>query len=485
MNSAVNFILESGISLALLSIIYILFLRRETFFRLNRLFLLISLGFSILLPFIKFRVYQPQPTLLAEVTVTPYRNLMEVVTIYGRDLSGTVVQTISSSQIIILIYVIGLLFFFSRFIYRITQIILLVVRNKVQLSGQYKFVLLNKEFSPFSFLNYIFINPNQKENEGYDKMVAHELEHIKQGHTFDVLILEIMTVLQWFNPFMWLLKKVIRENHEFLADSAVVNTGINPAKYKQLLLTQFVGFELELTNNFNSSLIKKRIKMISKMRSSKLANFKYVIGIISVVALLATFACEQEESVDMILDHEKTEMQISFFGEKLRIEANTEDVDKLKKMFSGKVDINFEEDSLGNFFFVKSKSAPIFLNESEKIYQLADKMPEFPGGENALRSLIESSIVYPKDAIQKGIMGKVYVSFVVSKNGEIANCEIARGIDDSLDKEAVRVINELPKWKPGRIKNMPVNVRYTVPINFKLASKNIEQDLESTKEDNI
>lgn len=478
MNSAVNFILESGISLALLSIIYILFLRRETFFRLNRLFLLVSMGFSILLPFIKFRIFQPQPTLLAEVTVTPYRNLMEVVTIYGRDLSGTVVQTISSSQIIILIYLLGFLFFFSRLAFRIAQIILLVVKNKVELSGQFKFVFLNKEFSPFSFLNYIFINPNQKESEGYDKMVAHELEHIKQGHTFDVLVLEIMTVFQWFNPFMWLLKKVIRENHEFLADSAVVDSGINPAKYKQLLLTQYVGYELKLTNNFNSSLIKKRIKMISKMRSSKSANLKYVFGIFTILALLATFACEQEESVEMVLAKEKTEMSLSFFGDKLRIEANTTDLNKLKQMFSGKANINLESDSLGNLFFVKSKNAPKILTEGEKIYQLADKMPEFPGGENALRSLIESSINYPKTAIENGISGKVYVSFVVTKNGEIANCEIARGVHESIDEEAVRVISELPKWTPGKVNNEPVNIRYTVPIQFKLAAQKLDQELE-------
>lgn len=467
MNSAVNFILESGISLALLSIIYILFLRRETFFRLNRLFLLISLGFSAMLPFIKFRVFQAQPMLLAEVTVTPYRNLMEAVTIYGQDLSGTVVQSISSSQIIILIYLLGFLFFFSQLAFRIIQIVMLVVKNKVELSGQFKFVFLHKEFSPFSFLNYIFINPDKKESEGYDKMVAHELEHIKQGHTFDVLMLEIMTVFQWFNPFMWLLKKVVRENHEFLADSAVVNSGINPAKYKHLLLTQFVGFELELTNNFNSSLIKKRIKMISKMRSSKFANLKYVFGIVTVFALLAAFACEKEESVDMVLAKENSEMSLSFFGDKLRIDANTADLNKLKELFSGKANINLESDSLGNLFFVKSKNAPKVLDKGEKIYQLADKMPEFPGGESALRNLIETSIHYPKSAIEQGITGKVYVSFVVTKNGEIANCEIARGVHESLDQEAIRVISELPKWTPGKVNNEPVNIRYTVPIQFK------------------
>lgn len=103
MNSAVNFILESGVSLAMLSLIYILFLRKETFFRLNRIFLLFSISFSVLLPFLRFRVYEPKPTLLAEVTVTPYRNVIEAVTIYGQDLSGSLVQSIISSKIIIMV----------------------------------------------------------------------------------------------------------------------------------------------------------------------------------------------------------------------------------------------------------------------------------------------------------------------------------------------------------------------------------------------
>lgn len=204
MNNLVNFIIESGISLALLSLIYLLFLRKETFFRLNRLFLLFSILFSVILPFLHFRVYTPQSNMLAEVTVTPYRNVLEAVTIYGQDLSGAMVKSISSSKIIILIYLLGLLFFLGRMIFRIVQILLIISRNEVQRIDNYRFVLVDKEFSPFSFLGYIFINPKRRMESGYEKMVTHEMEHIKQGHTFDVLILEILTVFQWFNPFMWM-----------------------------------------------------------------------------------------------------------------------------------------------------------------------------------------------------------------------------------------------------------------------------------------
>ncbi len=471
MNSVVNFVIESGISLALLSLIYMLFLRNETFFRLNRIFLLVSVVFSIVLPFLKFRIYNPQPILLPEVTVTPYRNLLEAVAIYGQDFSGAMEQTISSSRIIIVIYFLGMLFFLSRFVFRLIQISLLISKNPVQRSGNIKFVSIEKDFSPFSFLDYIFINPAKKEEKGYEKMVVHEIEHIKQGHTFDVLILEIMAVFQWFNPFMWILKRVIRENHEFLADRAVLNSGISRARYKELLLNQAVGFQLNMTNNFNSSLIKNRIKMISKIKSSKIANVKYAFGILSIVALLIAFACEQKESIEPVSKEEDivTVKSTILDDGRIKIEGTAEDLEKYKSLFSDVQGFEIQTDSLGNLFLVKQKALKSkTLPEGEQTFFVVEDMPEFPGGELALRKYIANNVNYPEDAAKNGIQGKVYVTFVVTKDGGIANAKIARGVAPSLDKEALRVVNGLPKWEPGKQRGEYVNVSYTIPINFVL-----------------
>jgi TonB family protein len=447
MNSLVNFIFESGVSLALLSLIYLVFLRKETFFRLNRIFLLISVTFSIVLPFLKFQVYEPKLNLIAEVTVTPYRNLLEAVTIYGQDLSGTVVQSIISSRLIIFIYLGGLLLFMGRFILRLIQISILIYGNRVEQVGTVKFVSVNKDFSPFSFLSFIFINPEKRQAPGYEKIVAHELEHIKQGHTFDVLILEIMTVVQWFNPFMWMLKRVIRENHEFLADQAVLNSGISAVQYKQLLLSQALGFQIDLANGFGSSLVKNRIKMISKIRSSQVANLKYVIGILTVLALVVIFACEQKDLVQL-----DSSSNTFLDGTEINTELTMEN------------QASILSDSLIN---AESEVGTI-LDETETIFMIVEAMPEFPGGDLALRKFISNSVIYPEESIENGIQGKVYVSFVVTKNGDIANTTIARGVDPYVDKEALRVVNSLPKWKPGYQKGNAVNVSYTVPINFVL-----------------
>ncbi len=471
MNSMINFIIESGISLSLLAMIYLLFLRKETFFRLNRLFLLFSILFSVVLPFLHFRVYAPKSNMLEEITVTQYRNLMEVVTIYGQDLSGAMVQSVSSSKIIILTYLLGLTFFMGRMIFRIVQIMLLVSKNEVQRVGNYRFVLVKKEFSPFSFLGYVFINPEMKKDAGYEKMVAHELEHIKQGHSFDVLILEALTVFQWFNPFMWLLKRAIRENHEYLADHAVLNSGISSAHYKQLLLSQAVGFQLDIANNFNSSLIKKRIKMISRIPSSRFANTKYVLGLLSLIALIVVFACEQKESVQVtrIGDSNERKITLTLLDDKIKLNGEQEDLEYLYEMINKKNAYEFATDSLGEMFLVKRKEIlPRTLDEEEQVFFIVEQMPEFPGGDLALRKFIANSVKYPVEAQDNGIQGKVYVTFVVTAEGTIANTKIARGVDPILDREALRVVNTLPRWKPGYQRGKPVNVSYTVPINFVL-----------------
>jgi len=483
MNSPINFILESGVSLAMLSLIYVLFLRKETFFRINRLFLLGSVIFSVVLPFIKLRIFNPKPVLLAEVTVTPYRNMMETITIYSHGFSGNIEQAILSASLLIYFYLAGVAFFLGRFLFRILQLALIIKKSNVQSANGFKLVTLEKETSPFSFLNYVFVSQPLIENKGYDKMIAHELEHVKQGHSLDVIILELLTVFQWFNPFMWMLNHAIRENHEFLADSAVLTHGVNRGEYKLLLLNQFVGGQLVIANNFNYSLIKNRIKMMSKIKSSKYAISKIIFGVLVAVVLVIAFACEQKESIGVEQAAVEQTIKVTIQGEKLKIDGTAEDVAKLKSMFSENSGVEIVNDSLGNVLLIKkvvvqkvhdgdnvisvSQPKPT-LDNSERIFFIVEDMPEYPGGEMALRQFIANSVKYPVDAQEKGVQGKVYVTFVVSKNGSVANAKIARGVSASLDAEALRVVNSLPSWKPGKQRGQAVNVSYTVPINFKL-----------------
>ncbi len=475
MNSAVNFILESGVSLALLSLIYVLFLRKETFFKANRLFLLGSVIFSVILPFIRFQIFNPKPVMLGEVTVTPYRNLLEAVTIYSHGVSGSVEQAIVSTGYLTYVYLAGVAFFLFRLIFRLTQIFVLIGKKEIKKNEGFTMVLLEKETNPFSFLKYVFISKPDLQSGGYNKMIEHELEHVKQGHSFDVLILELLTAFQWFNPFMWMLNRAIRENHEFLADQAVLNTGVKRGYYKKLLLDQFVGEQIVIANNFNYSLIKKRIKMMSKIKSSKYAIAKTIFGIVVAASLIIVFACEQKESIESNpIVNVEDENSIKIITTKtedgtLKIEGSREDLISFKTKFSEQLNLKEVTDSLGDFYLeVRVEKKPKILESDEEIFFIVEEMPEFPGGEQALRKYIANTVKYPEKAQEEKIQGKVYVTFVVSKDGSVANAKIARGVDPSLDAEALRVINGLPKWKPAKQRGEFVNVSFTVPINFKL-----------------
>jgi len=469
MNSAVNFIIESGVSLALLSLIYVLFLRKETFFRINRLFLLGSVLFSVILPVIKLRIFAPQSVILSEITVTPYRNLLESITVYSHGLSGTVEQAVLSANLLIYFYIAGVAFFFGIFLFRIIQLILIIKRSSVQSAYGVKMVMLEKETSPYSFLKYVFVSQSLMKSRGYDKMIEHELEHVKQGHSLDVIILELLTVFQWFNPFMWMLNRAIRETHEFLADQAVLLKGVSRGEYKLLLLNQFVGGQLVIANNFNYSLIKNRIKMMSKIKSSKIAITKIAFGLLVATALIVAFACEQKESVISKKNQIDRVVKVTLSGELLKFDGDSADIEKLISIISKNGNSVSYKDSSGQKVLMKIQTpTPQMKIEGEEVFYIVEEMPEYPGGEMALRQYMARAVKYPDDAVKKGIQGKVYVTFVVSKDGTVADAKIARGVDPSLDTEALRVVNNLPKWKPGKQKGQAVNVSYTVPINFKL-----------------
>jgi len=223
MTSFVNYLLESGISLSLFALVYILFLRKETFFSINRWFLLISIAFSAILPLLHIPFYTAQATMLGEVTVTPYINMLSTVTIYSTEISSHTERFVLSYSLIGYIYLIGAMLLFGKLLFQIYQINRLIAHNRVITDSKFKLVVLNRTISPFSFLNYIFVPHHLQTIPGWEKMLEHEKQHIRQGHTFDVLALEVMAVVQWFNPFFWMFRRALRETPRFLADQSVIS----------------------------------------------------------------------------------------------------------------------------------------------------------------------------------------------------------------------------------------------------------------------
>ncbi len=476
MNGFVNYLFESGISLGLFTLLYLLLLQQETFFRWNRYFLLSGLFFSLALPFIHLQVYEAHPVILPEVTVLPYRNLLETISVYGNSVSESIVQTISASVWLIGIYVAGFVFFSIRLLFRLLQLRKLIRGAEVIREEGIKLVILEEDAGPFSFLSYIFVGRQVKQQKGWEKMLAHEMEHVRQGHSFDILILEILTAFQWCNPFFWLLKRVLTENHEYLADQAVLRHEADPSFYRQVLLTRFIGPQMRMAHHLNYSLIKKRLKMMSKIKSSRLSNIKILSGILIAIALIVVFACEQKE---MMAENEQQQENVTVSlaeGGVLQLSGDSNAIQKLQSMLSKNPDIELTAEGSGLKITTKSSDMAEVVAVAQggqtatqdPVFYVVEDMPEFPGGELALRKFIAGMIKYPRVAMENGIQGKVYVNFVVEKDGSIGRMKIARGVDPSLDREALRVVGSLPKWEPGRQKGEPVAVSFTVPIAFAL-----------------
>lgn len=208
--------------------------------------------------------------------------------------------------------------------------------------------------------------------------------------------------------------------------------------------------------------------MMSKIKSSKASAVKITIGVIMAAALIVVFACEQKEVEEVEPTVQEQAMSLTILEDsKIKVKGSSADLERVTEMMSGSREFDVEYDGEGNLLLVK-KAVPKILDDGEEIFFIVEQMPEFPGGEVALRKHIATNVVYPEAALEEGKQGKVYVTFVIDKEGEVANAKIARGVDPLLDQEALRVINSLPSWTPGIQRGVPVNVSFTVPINFAL-----------------
>ena len=329
-------------------------------------------------------------------------------------------------------------------------------------------------------------------------MIHHEIAHVKQGHSFDVLFIDFMMIFQWFNPFYWVLRRLVRENHEFLADTDVLAKGmISNGQYKKLLLSQAIGGRPVITSNFfNVKTVKKRFKMMTKNNNRKFGFLKYTLGVVSAIALTLMFACEDSEvistteGIQYIYDgrivsiDEVDAMNINYIisDEVDKLEVVTAYPELTKKIKDGSYIMLFDMQNKAHVDIMKKlelKPSNIKVNNpgvmpkmendlGEDVFIIVEEMPEYEGGESALREFIGKNIKYPPSAIEQSIQGRVYVQFVVEKDGTCGRAKVVRGVDPSLDAEALRVVNTMPKWKPGKQRGQNVAVAYTIPVDFAL-----------------
>jgi len=277
MNDTIIYLIQSGSTLALLYSLYWFFLKKETFFKLNRLYLVVAPFLSFLIPLIKLQ--------------SPFRVNTIAVNTSGMETFHPSNQSIHMTDILLYIYLIGLGLFFMRFLIQFILLLRVLRKNSVHKYAGYRVILVDCPISPFSFFHYIFIHRATFSDSEFNRILAHELVHVRQHHSIDIIFSEIFVIIQWFNPFVWPYKRALKETHEYLADAGVIAQGCDRAEYQLLILQQFVGDKLfAFANSFHQSQIKRRLTMMMKNKSKKSARLKALLILPILSFLVLAFA---------------------------------------------------------------------------------------------------------------------------------------------------------------------------------------------------
>ena len=328
-------------------------------------------------------------------------------------------------------------------------------------------ILPDRAFPPFSWMKYVVCSKHDYEEAG-ETIITHENAHIQLYHSLDLLLAQAGIITQWFNPAAWLLYRELQHIHEFEADEAVIHKGIDARQYQLLLIKKTVGARLySIANSLNHSNLKKRIAMMYQKKSNPYARLKYA-SVLPLAAIAVALFAQPEISEPFA---EISSAKVSHFSFK----TSKNEVRNLPESDSPVA----AESSEGGAAFMPWSNEDMqhaAIQADDSIYRSVEKMPQFPGGEEAIMKWINDNMKYPEEAQKNRIQGRVFCQFVVEKDGSVTNVEVVRGINPLLDEEAVRTLKTVPKFIPGEEKGERVRVRYSVPVRFQFSNGTNNED---------
>ena len=435
------YLLKVNAGIALFYAFYKLFCCRDTFFRWRRFTLLGFLAISFLYPLLDIQQWiKEQPSMVELADYYAIWMLSEELSVTPQV---TTIKTPDLMTICMYIYVAGVIIMSMRFLIQLCSILFMRYKGKVTYIRRQRIIGLPTESNPFSFFKWIFIQQKEIYDESLEEIIMHEQTHVRQWHSVDVVISELVNIVCWFNPFSWLLKSEIRLNLEYLADNKVAEVLQNTKVYQYHLLgLASQNRKTGLYNNFNVSHLKHRIIMMNKKRTRAIGHLKYALFVPLAAALLIA-------------------RNISCISNELKEQTESSETETTSRTALPEKEIR---------------------EDGSTVYYVVEEMPNFPGGMGECMKYLSKNIKYPTEAMEKEIQGRVIVQFIVEKDGSITEAKVVRGVDPALDKEALRVINSMPKWTPGKHAGEAVNVKYTVPIMFKIPGK--DSDIIEVKDKN-
>lgn len=508
---------------------YWLLLRQHTFFRWNRFFLVASLLLSFVLPLVTYPEAAPELPVY-EVTAVSYA------VVAAKAQSPTL---LTWANLLWAFYGAGVLFMGIRLFRHFLNLRSFIKKGeRIDLDDCTLVLMDDDSVGSFSFLNWVVISRTDYEQH-FDTILNHEMVHVEQRHSLDILLVEVLHVVFWFNPILIFYKHSIQQVHEYLADRQAALRGhtSNRDAYAEFLVAYALGAPVAaLTNHFfNTSLLKSRITMLYKNRNSNWSLGKYAavalfIGMMSLVVascereVVPTAASSSDKNVTgkinvegIVKGPDGKPLQgalISDAGQKLGTTTDAEGKFKLKVPAGtdlkvgypgiGEMDLKVNQKfpsstydiamvpggKTGTVSSVPSADGKVVkvtmqspTIDGETVFTVVEQIPEFPGGSKALFKYLGENIKYPAAAARANVQGKVFLSFVVTTDGEIKDIKVLKGIGFGADEESIRVVSAMPRWTPGKQDGKPVNVRYNLPIAFLTndSKKEVGSNMNSTE----
>lgn len=471
-----------------------------TFFKYNRAYLLLSMLISLSIPVLAPLLVLPE----ASVPALHWSHLSDDITYIIADNKQTTNDWKDwkglISKILWAIYGVGVTVVLLKMLYGLSKIYTYYSQGQKENFIGYHIITTDAVHLPFSFFKSIYISKHVPLKDHIHTILEHEQIHIRQWHTLDVLIAEIVQAFFWFNPVMIYYKRALRQAHEFLADDIICRNN-SVSNYTNLLLSKSQsGLELALTNQFFHSQIKKRIQMMTTAKTNRSATWKYALVLPILIGMVVIFSSStmkpkhddvfslNKDSIPNIISNS------TLYGNALMIKDVSEiSIEKnLAKVIlnSGVIKYYYldnQQDALEfNNFYGNLTTTPIPTKTDRQIFRIAQQMPRFPGCEDLLsdsdkkdcsnKKMLEyiySHLTYPEDAKINGIEGKVLSQFIINTDGSVSDIQIIQDIGGGCGQAVIDLLqkmNDMPeKWIPGRQSGKNVDVVYTLPIKFKMS----------------
>ena len=432
-----------AVLIAIFYMFYRLMLARETFHRVNRLTLLLTAAASFVLPLCVITLHET-----VTVEAVPKVLVGDVQMEMAADAGPEWWQVLLPA-----IFIIGIVATLGHTLMSMFRILMLIKRSEkhTQPDGITICVTGNDQIQPFSWMHYIVMNRRDYEDCN-PAILAHERGHIRLRHSWDLLLVDTLTALQWFNPAMWMLRQDLRAIHEYEADGAVLSQGINARQYQYLLISKAAGIGgYSLANGISHSTLKNRINMMLHKKSERRSLLK-LLALIPIVGL--ALALNARTVTDYVYDEPQKQQPVKKGKKAGTIKVNGQEIKVVEQDDIVTVEGEVE--------------APAQESPADDAFDVVEQMPEYPGGPKALMEFLNNNVQYPAEAEKAGIQGRVIATFVVEKDGSISNAKVVKSVDPLLDAEALRVIGAMPNWKPGMQNGKVVRVKYTVPLSFHL-----------------